>query len=62
MSENTPHPDKRRTLMPKPRKNEKKDAYISRCVSYLVDKEGKPVQVAVATCHSYWEDRDRQKE
>lgn len=45
--------------MPKPRKDEKKDAYISRCVSYLITKEGKTAQEAVAVCHSYWENREK---
>ena len=37
-----------------PRKGEKEKAFISRCVSYLVKKEGKSQDQAVAQCYSMW--------
>jgi len=40
--------------MPKPKKSEEKDDYISRCVKYLMEKEDKEQQQALAICYNYW--------
>jgi len=40
--------------MPKPRPNETKDDYISRCVGVLIN-EGKQQNQAVAICNSMYE-------
>jgi len=37
-----------------PSEGEKESEFISRCVSYLVKKEGKPKEQAVAQCYSMW--------
>ena len=39
--------------MPKPRENESREKFISRCVPIVVE-EGKPQKQAVAICHSIW--------
>ena len=41
----------------KPRKGESKDKFISRCISYIVKKEGKPQKQAVAICHNMWRNK-----
>ena len=40
--------------MPKPRKGEKKNKYVSRCIAHRQGKEGKSEEVAqsAAICHS----------
>ena len=43
--------------MPKPKKNESKDDYISRCIAELVNKENKPSNQAVAICNSFWREK-----
>jgi len=48
--------------MPKPKKGEKKEDYISRCVKHVMNKEGKSQDQAVAMCHSYWEQAKEGKE
>jgi len=40
-----------------PRKGESKDKFISRCISYIVKKEGKPQKQAVAICHNMWRNK-----
>jgi hypothetical protein len=42
--------------MPKPKKNERKEDFIARCVPVLVE-EGKPQGQAVAICYSMWEEK-----
>jgi len=42
--------------MPKPRKNEKKDEFISRCIEYVVDKEDMKQTQAVAYCYAIWDE------
>ena len=41
--------------MPNPRKGEKKDDYISRCIGVLIN-EGKEQDQAVAICNSMWDE------
>ena len=41
--------------MPKPRKNEKKNPFISRCVRQLVHEEGKEPKAAVGECYGIWD-------
>jgi len=40
-----------------PKKGESKDKFISRCISYIVKKEGKPQKQAIAICNSMWRRR-----
>ena len=53
--------------MPKPSKKELrngkkgKDQFISRCVSHLIDKEGRKPDQAAAICHSYYRKAKRGK-
>ncbi len=51
--------------MPKPKKNESKDDFISRCIEYLYDNEEDKLTAdseeekndqAYAICLNYWED------
>jgi len=42
--------------MPYPQKGESKDEYISRCIPYMIKKEGKEQDQAVAMCHAYWKE------
>ena len=44
--------------MPTPRKKEKKNKFISRCISQVVD-EGKDSKQAQAICFSLWENRKK---
>lgn len=37
-----------------PRKGEKENNFISRCVSYLMKQEGIPQKQAIARCYSMW--------
>lgn len=46
--------------MPQPTKDEKKQDFISRCVSILL-KEGKKKDEAIAICFSLWENKDNDK-
>jgi len=46
--------------MPQPSKGETKKNYISRCVSQLIEKEGKEPDQARAQCESMWE-QDKKK-
>ena len=41
--------------MPKPRKGEEKGKFISRCVSVVHGKEGKPMNEALGRCYGIWE-------
>lgn len=41
--------------MPKPLKNETKKDYISRCVKYMIDEEGREQKQALAICFSMWD-------
>lgn len=41
--------------MPRPKKGESKEQFISRCIAYLVGKEGKDQAQATAICYSLWE-------
>lgn len=41
--------------MPEPRPGESKDEYISRCIPFLMKKEGKEQKQAAAICYSIWE-------
>ena len=43
--------------MPKPKKHERKNDYIRRCVHELVHVEGKKPKEAVAICYVYWNAR-----
>ena len=49
--------------MPKPWSGEKRTAYISRCISQLVGKEGYDKDQAAAVCYSMWKQNlaDRNK-
>lgn len=47
--------------MPTPRKDEKKSEFISRCIEYVVEKEGKKQEQAVAICHSIWKNKKEKK-
>ena len=44
--------------MPKPRKGEKRNKFISRCVSDVMD-EGTKQKQAVAICYSMWEQHEK---
>lgn len=46
--------------MPKPKKNEEKDDFISRCIS-IVMTEGVEQKQAIAICNAYWDKRDKSK-
>lgn len=37
-----------------PHKNESKEQYISRCIPYMIDEEGKEQDQAVAMCYAFW--------
>jgi hypothetical protein len=41
--------------MPKPNRNETKQEYITRCIPYMIENEGKERDQAVAMCYSFWE-------
>jgi hypothetical protein len=43
--------------MPKPRPNEQKEDYISRCIPVVIN-EGKSREQAYAICQGMWEDRN----
>ena len=43
----------------KPVKGEKKTKFISRCIRYLMKKEGKDHSQAAAICYSMWEERNK---
>jgi hypothetical protein len=45
--------------MPKPRKNEKKNPFISRCVRQLVHEEGKEPKAAVGECYGIWDEHKK---
>ena len=40
--------------MPKPNPNEEKSAFIARCVSHMVRKEGKSQDQALGACYGIW--------
>jgi len=42
-----------------PRENEDKNNYISRCVKYLMDKEGKSQKQALGQCYGMWREGKR---
>jgi hypothetical protein len=44
-----------------PKKGEEKSAFISRCVSYLVRKEGKSQQQALGQCYGMWNQGPKKK-
>lgn len=45
--------------MPKPKKNEKKNPFISRCVRQLVHEEGKDPKAAVGECYGIWDEHKK---
>ncbi len=46
--------------MPRPRKNEKKQAFIKRCIPYVLkDKSAKGVKQAMAMCYSIWRNKNK---
>ena len=45
-----------------PKKGETEREFISRCVSYIVSKEGKSKEQAAAICYSMWRERHGGKE
>ena len=47
--------------MPSPRKGEKKQPFINRCVEHLITKEDRKPDQARAMCESLWEDKDKKK-
>lgn len=49
---------KTHNTMPKPRPNETKNDYISRCIEQVVG-EGKPERQAIAICESMWTNRNK---
>ena len=44
--------------MPEPKSGESKDQYISRCISHIIEKEGKDKDQAAAICYSMWEKKN----
>jgi len=46
--------------MPEPKKNEKQNEYISRCVS-VVMKEGKTQEQALGQCYGMWKQSKKRK-
>jgi hypothetical protein len=42
--------------MPYPNAGESKEAYISRCIPYMIKEEGKEQDQAVAMCHAFWKE------
>lgn len=45
-----------------PKKNEKKQDYINRCVKFLIEKENKKPDQARAQCENMWnEDKKKKK-
>ena len=40
--------------MPKPNSGESQKAYISRCISYVMKKEGVSAKQAAGKCHGMW--------
>ena len=47
--------------MPEPKKGEKKQDYINRCTSELIESEGYKPDQARAICESKWNDRNKKK-
>ena len=45
----------------KPRKGEKRDAFMQRCISTLIRDENKPQNQAIAICSSEWSRRNKKK-
>jgi hypothetical protein len=43
-------------IMPYPRAGETKENYLDRCIPYMIDKEGKKENQAVAMCYAFWEE------
>ena len=51
--------------MPKPREDETKEEFISRCISYMEENERDKFpsrEQRIAVCYSYWENKDKEKE
>ena len=51
--------------MPKPREDETKEEFISRCISYMEENEKDRFpsrEQRIAVCYSYWENKDKEKE
>ena len=46
--------------MPRPKKGEKKDDFISRCIPEVME-EGVEQSQAAAMCNAYWENRSKGK-
>ena len=44
--------------MPKPRPDESKDDFISRCMEQLISEENRPQDQAYAMCNSIWEEHE----
>lgn len=40
--------------MPKPKKSEKQSSYVSRCISYVMKKEGLSQKAAVGKCYGMY--------
>ena len=40
--------------MPEPRTDERRKNYISRCIGYLISKEGKTKEQAAGQCDGMW--------
>ena len=47
--------------MPEPRKGEKRSEYISRCVEFLIKKEGLERDHALGKCYGMWRSKDKKK-
>jgi len=47
--------------MPSVKPNEKQSDYISRCVSYCMDKEGLDQKAAVGKCYGLWKQHLKNK-
>jgi hypothetical protein len=42
--------------MPRPYSKETKSDFMNRCIEYLVSKENRSQEQAIAICAKYWED------
>lgn len=47
--------------MPKPKKNESKQDFLSRCTRELVEQEGREQDQAYAMCNAFWDDDKKQR-
>ena len=44
-----------------PKQGESKQAFISRCIAYLIENEGKTQDQAAGQCYGMWDNRKRRK-